>query len=213
VAPTAGFHSALRTTSRRERTGATVPEGYAPYVLAAVGGASLFLLWLKVASLAGLRDTSVVTYRWNFLVAAAVIGALLGVLAQFVWGVVAARLGPAVGTEAKPRAARLVWGASAAPQVIALALLVPLDLLIVGPASFTSQKLEDPVASAWAALSIALSVALAVWSIFLFVKGLEVVAGLRPMRAAVAAVAAAGCLAAVVIVFRFLAVLLSGAVS
>ena len=68
---------------------------------------------------------------------------------------------------------RLVWGAGAFPQVFALLLLLPLDLLIVGTDTFTSERLDDPLATGWAAFSIAMAVSLTVWSVYLFVRGVE----------------------------------------
>ncbi|MGH2755777.1 MAG: hypothetical protein ACRDLB_15280, partial [Actinomycetota bacterium] len=105
---------------------------------------------------------------------------------------------------------RMAWGASSFPQVFGVLLLVPLDLLIVGPHTFTSAKLEDSVASAWAALSIAVAVSLLLWSLYLFIKGLSVVAGIRMPRALAASSAALLCLVAIVVGFRFLAVALAG---
>jgi hypothetical protein len=103
----------------------------------------------------------------------------------------------------------MVWGASAFPQVFGM-LLVPLDLLIVGPETFTSAKLADSVASAWAALSIAVALALTLWSLYLFVKGVSVVSGIRSRKALAASSAAFLCLVVVVVAFRFAAVALAG---
>lgn len=212
IAPSAGFHAALRSADRRERVGDTPPEGYSPYVLGALGGAAALLLWLKLSALVGLRADSAATYRWSFLVGAGLVGALIGLAAQFLWGSVAARGATLLDAEVKPREARLVWGASAFPQVFALVLLLPFDLLIVGSSSFTSARPGDPVASAWAALSIALSLALAAWSVLIFVKGIEVMAGSKSRL--VGGLALAGlCLGVVLAGFRFGATALVGALT
>jgi hypothetical protein len=135
------------------------------------------LLWLKLGSLLGTREISAADFRWSYLVAATIGGALIAVVAQALWGLGAAasfRLG---GRPTRARDLRLVWGASAFPQVLALLLLLPLDVLIVGPETFMSTRLTDPLATGWAAISIALAVSLAVWSTYLFARGIQVVMG------------------------------------
>ena len=213
VAPKAGFEAAARSTQRRARLGDSPAEGYAPYVLGALGGAAAMLLWLKVSVLAGLRVDSTVTFRWSFLVAAALVGGILGLIAQFVWGLLGTRLIERIGGEVTVREIRMVWGASAFPQVFGLLVLVPLDLLIVGPSTFTSARLADSVASAWAALSIAIALSLTLWSLYLFIKGVSVVSGIRLRKALGASTVALLCLAVVVLVFRFAAVALAGGTS
>lgn len=130
-------------------------------------------LWLKIGGIAGLRDVARVEFRWSYLVVAAVAGALLALVAQLVWGYVGAATMRALGGLVPARHLRIVWGASALPQVFALVLLLPLDLLIVGPDTFTSERLTDPLATGWAALSIALAVSLTLWSGYIFVRGVE----------------------------------------
>lgn len=209
VAPTAGFAAAFRAADRRKGTNTAPAEGYAPYVLAAVGGIALVLGWLKLSGLAGLRADSAITFRWGFLAVAAVIGAGLALGAQFLWGLI----GPRVAMlEAEPDHGdfRLVWGAAAAPQLLVIFLLLPGDILIAGPAAFTSQRLADPVTSMWVALSAALTVACAIWSGFLLMKGLEALTGLPPMRRLAVSGAALGCLAGLLALFRFGALAVAG---
>lgn len=213
IAPDAGFRAALRSADRKERTGDSTPEGYSPYLFGALGGASAILLWLKISALVGLRAESAATYRWGFLVAAALLGAVLGLGAQFLWGAVVARTPGVLGGKVKPREARLVWGASAFPQVFALALLLPIDLLVVGPSTFTSIRPPDSVGTMWAALSIALGIALAAWSLLIFMKGVEVISGTGTVRSMAGFGVALACLALVVAVFRFGATALVGALS
>lgn len=150
------------------------------------------ILWLKVGSLIGARSVAQSDFRWSFLIAVAIGAAALALAAQALWGVLGSRL-----LDTPARALRLVWGASAFPQVGALAFLLPLDLLIVGPATFTSTRLDDPVATGWAALSIALSISLAIWSLFLFFRGVEVAADLDKNRALGATALGLGCAVAV----------------
>lgn len=208
VAPTAGFEAARRQAERRARTGQGRAEGYAPYVLAAIGGAALFVLWLKLSALLGLRDVAPDDFRWSFLIGATVIGAVVALIAQWLFGAIAAR-----AVDAPSEQLRMVWGAAGFPQAFALLFLLPCDALVVGPEAFTSAKLEDPVSSAWAALSIAVGVALALWSWGLLVKGLQVVAGVRLRTALLVTVGAAVCLGVVVAGVRFAAVGLMGSLT
>ena len=196
---------------RKERAGTRLPEGISTYILAAAGGAALVLLWLKVSGLIGLRDDSAHSFEWWFIAAGCGLGVLLALLAQLVWGVVGTRVVSRMGGSTNARATRLVWGASAFPQVAALALLLPADLLIVGPDTFTSRTPADAVASVWAALSAAVAVALAVWSLCLFVVGTEVAAGVKVSRGIAAGAAATMCLALIVLAFRVGAVAIVGA--
>jgi hypothetical protein len=167
IAPKQGFEAAVKAADRRSRAAQKPAEGVMPYVLSALGGAALFMLWLKVGGLLGLRLAPRDSFRYVYLFGAMGIGAVLGLCAQVLWSTVA----PWTLRERVPRRnLRLLWGAAALPQVFAL-LLVPLDLLIVGPETFTTARLEDPLGAAWAAFSIALGAAFAVWAAFLFVRG------------------------------------------
>ena len=210
TAPRAGFQAAVKATARRERAGTTPAEGYAPYVLAAVGGAMLFLLWLKVSPLLGLRAASAQAYRWEFVLFAGVLGALFSLLGQLAWSFVGGAAIKALGGDTARRDLRLVWGAALAPQMGALVFLLPFDLLIVGPELFTSAKLDDTVASAWAALSVALGLSLAVWSLVILVRGVEVVSKLGLRRASLAVLGCVVTTAVVVLLFRMGAVALAG---
>ena len=183
LSPRAGFSDVFGVARRREQTGTRPAEGVAPYILAALGGSALMLLWLKLGSLLGIRDVAAVEFRWAYLVVAAIAGALLALVAQLIWGYVGAAVVRATGEHTSARDMRVVWGASAFPQIIGLAFLLPLDLLIVGPDTFTSEKLVDPLSTGWAALSIAFSLSLAVWSLFIFVRGVEVAASVSFIKA------------------------------
>lgn len=199
LSPHDGFAAAFRTADRRARAGRRPAEGISPYVLAAVGGAALMSLWLKIGALGGFREVCSNGYVAAFLAVALVLGGLLGLLAQLLWGGVGLPLLRSMRSDETSRGfLRLVWGASAFPQVVVLALLLPLDLLIVGTDSYTSGSLEDPVATAWAAFSIAIGISLAVWSLYLFVRGIEVAGGISFWKAVTASAAAALCLVLVV---------------
>jgi hypothetical protein len=209
IAPNAGFAAALRAAERRKKTNTTPTEGFTPYVLAAVGGIALVFGWLKLSGLAGLRAGSATTFRWSFLIAGAVIGALLALGAQFLWGYVGPRTA-ILEDKLGGSDFRLVWGVAAAPQLLVIFLLLPGDLLIAGPAAFTSQRLADPVTSMWVALSAALTVACAIWSAFLLLKGLEALTELPLSRRLAIAGTAVGCLAGVLVLFRFAAIAIAG---
>ncbi|MEA2499496.1 MAG: hypothetical protein QOH26_1901 [Actinomycetota bacterium] len=170
----------------------------------------MVLLWLKLSGLIGLREDSARAFEWWFLAAGCGLGVILALLAQAIWGAIGARVVARMGGSASPRALRLVWGAAAFPQVAALVLLLPADLLIVGPDSFTSRVPSDAVAAVWAALSVAIAVALAVWSLCLFVIGVGVAARVKVSRSLAAGAAATMCLALIVLAFRFGAVAIVG---
>lgn len=143
----------------------------------------MMLLWLKLGSLLGVRDVAQVEFKWSYLVVAAVAGALLGLIAQLIWGYVGAAAARAFGGRTPARDLRVVWGASDFPQVIGLAVLLPLDLLIVGSDTFTSEKLSDSLATGWAAISIAFSLSLGAWTLFIFVRGVEVATSVSVVKA------------------------------
>jgi hypothetical protein len=183
LAPRDGFAAAFRTSERRARAGERPPEGWAPYVLGATGGAAVMSLWLKAGARGSRGGADPGSVDPALLVAALVAGALLVLGGQLLWGVVGPWLADRLGGCALGRDLRLVWGAAALPQTLSLAVLVVLDLLVVGPSLYGGGPLADPLGRAWAALSIALALALAVWSLWLFVRGLQVAGGLDLARA------------------------------
>lgn len=182
--------------ARRERADLRPAEGVAPYVLAAFEGAAVMLLWLKIGGLVGLRELPAADFRWANLGASLVLGALLGLGGLALWGRVGPFLLDLLHGDTARRDCRMVWGASGLPQVATILVLLPLDLLLVGPAVFATDKLVDPIATAWAAFSIAVALGLAVWSVFLFLRGTEVTASLPAGRALVAGAGALFCLGA-----------------
>lgn len=188
LSPARGFEAAVRAADRRERASQHPPEGMSPYVLAAAGGAAFFLLWLKIGALAGLREASLDSYRAEYLTASVVVGAALGLISQWAWAAVGSRALDTPGSSR--RNLRLIWGTASFPQLLTLVVLLPLDLLIVGPGAFTSDQLGDPLATAWAALSIALGVAFSVWGGYLFVRGIAVTSKAGRVRRAVVVVVA-----------------------
>jgi hypothetical protein len=173
IAPAAGFEAAFRSAERRERAGRKPAEGTSPYVMAFLGGAALMSLWLKVAGMTGVRNVSAAEVRWHYMLGALVGGGLLGILGQNAWAAFA-RLAAKERVRPPARDLRMVWGAAALPQVIGLVVLLPLDLTIVGMQTYATDKLADPVSTMWAAMSIAIAVSLAVWSLILFVRGTQI---------------------------------------
>jgi hypothetical protein len=211
--PDEGFEAMFAATERRARTGQSrVPEGVAPYLLSAVGGAAAMLLWLKIGGLLGARRVAPESFGWATFTTALVVGATVVVLAQLLWASVGSRF---IGADeaVAGRDLRLVWGVAAFPQVLSLVLLLPLDLSIGGRASYATTRLGDSLALTWAAVSIALGVALAAWSLFLFVCGLRV--ALRSdERSTLAAITfgAIVCAGAVVAALSAALVVLAGAI-
>ena len=198
LTPGHGFEAAARAAERRARAGRRPIEGISTYLLSGIGGAALASLWLKVGALLKLRAVCTNEYIAGFIVASFVLGAVLAWIAHALWGVVGPRVVTAVRGETSSSEMRLVWGASALPQVFVLLVLLPLDLILVGSNTFTTQPLDESLATAWAALSIALAMSLAVWSLYLFVRGLQVVAGLSFKRALVGLAVAVLCFGVVV---------------
>ena len=198
LGPKEGFAGAFKVVDRRARAATKPAEGYGSYALAFVGGAALVILWLKLGSLLGLREFCTDQRVAAYLTLSLVVGGLLGLAAQALWGVAGTKAFDAMHAPARAADLRLVWGASAFPQVLALVLLLPLDLLIVGGDSFTSRPLVDTVSTAWAAFSIAAALSFSVWSLYLFVRGTEVATSSRIGRGLVGAGIALLCLVAVV---------------
>jgi hypothetical protein len=171
--PTEGFQSAVKAADRRKRVAQRPAEGVTPYVLGALGGSAFLLLWLKLGGLAGLREASARSYRPVYLVLAVVAGSVVGLIGQLVWGFVGARV---LSENASSSDMRLVWGAASLPLCGVVLILLPLDLLIAGPEIYTTERLDDPLATAWAAFSMAVGIVLALWAAYLLVKGVKVAA-------------------------------------
>lgn len=210
VSPQEGFRAAFARADKRQRHGARIPEGAAPFVMGACGGAALMFLWLKVGGLLGLRSMAPSDFRWSYVVVAAVGGALLGFVAQAVWGSIGRVVLGRLDAPTTPARMRIAWGASALPQVFALLVLFPLDVAITGRSLFTGERVTATFPAIWAALSVALSVSLAAWSAYLFWRGLQVGSGASPSHTSIAMGAALGCLVVVVVAFLVAAVGLAG---
>ncbi|HEX2196296.1 MAG TPA: hypothetical protein VHJ76_05155 [Actinomycetota bacterium] len=198
VSPASAFVPALKRVEASA-------EGTSTFVLAALGGAAAMLLWLKVRALVGFRAVAPSDFHWGYFVTSLLFAAIVGVLAQLAWSFAAPRAGgPDAGS---PRSFRAVWALSAFPQLPVLLLLLPLDLLFVGDKAFTATDGGDTVALAWMALSTALAVSLAAWSLYVFVRGTHVAT--RAPAPQSAGVAALSLVSVAVVVAVFAAVLIA----
>jgi hypothetical protein len=155
-------------------------------------------LWLKVGAMAGWREVCTDRFVGLNIGAAFLLGAILGLAAQGIWGMAGPLMVRGLRGETNGRSLRLVWGASEFPQVVALVLLLPLDLLIIGTDAYTTASLDDPLSTAWAAFSIAIGISLTVWSLFLFIRGVEVAGGVGFWKAVAATGAAIMCWVALI---------------
>jgi hypothetical protein len=199
VAPAAGFEAAISTADRRARSGESLAEGLTPYVLSILGGSSLMIGWLKIGGLLGGRDVDPTQFGFAELIFALVTGAVLAMLGQAVFGVVASPVSRAFRGGLSGRDARIVWGAAAFPQAFTVLVLLPLDLIIVGPEIFATTKPGDSLATGWASVSIALGLLMTGWSISLFARGVPIVGHLNLLRAIGAVIVAAACLSLVIV--------------
>ena len=130
-------------------------------------------LWLKVTGLVQLADRSVAETGWDTVLPALGLGGVLGVVAYLLWTRFAAGLTGAGDRKASSNRLRVAWAFSDFPLAMYALLILPLDLLIVGPEVFSTDRPDGTFAMVWSALSVAVLVAVAVWSIFLFIRGLE----------------------------------------
>lgn len=179
----------LRTILFAPREGFASVAGYeagskTPLVLVFLGGAAIALLWLKVGALLGVRDFCESRFLAGYIASTALLGGLIALPASALWSVAGSALGPVLhGERPSPGILRFVWGAAAFPLVVATLVLLPLDLLVVGPRSFTTEELTEPLSTAWAAFSLALGLSAVAWGIWIFLRGYSVTVGVRMRRA------------------------------
>jgi hypothetical protein len=200
----------LAVTEQRRDQGFRTPEGAAPSVLAALGGAALILVWLKISGLTELRALTATDFRWAYLFVSLAVGVVAGILAQLMWSVVAAWAAQRMGRRVDQAELRAVWGAASFPLVFILFPLLALDVLLVGPASFTTERLSDPLSTGWAAISIAMGVALVIWWMFLLTRGFSATTGFSVWRSLPAPLVALVCAAGLMVGVRGLGLLLGG---
>ena len=208
--PATGFAAALSNADRREQLGRRPSEGFAPILFAAVGGAGMILAWLKFGTLVGLRHSHAGHRVWVYVLVTALIGAVIGVVALALWGLVGPWLLRSLSDHVTPRDLRIIGGLSGVPQLFALIVLLPIDAVLSGPATFTSQRMPTPVAEVWAAVSVAVAAGLAVWSAVLLIRGVQDVTGARLLQATGVGAVAICCLVVVTVGLLAGAVALSG---
>ncbi len=178
VSPAAGFSDYVGEVESRPGKGRA-----AAVLLGGLLGSSLWLLWQKVNGIMQLRESGC-PFRWHYLVGVVVIGALLGMLCEVLWAQGAAFASKRMGGRGTASGFRLVWGAASLPHVGALLVLLPLDLLLVGTDAYRAVETEATGGSVWRALSVAFSLALVVWSLWLLFRGSQAVAQVSSRRAA-----------------------------
>ena len=173
--------------------------GRASYFFTFFGGAALALLWLKIGALIGVREFCEPRYLGGYVAAAAAMGGLLALPVASLWSLGGSSLGPVLhGEKPSTGTMRFVWGAAAFPSIVAMAVLLPLDLLVVGPETFTTEELREPLSTAWAAFSLALGVSALGWGLWILLRGYAAATEV-PTRRALVGVALALAVVAVVI--------------
>lgn len=203
----ATVRSIVLTPDEAMAAAVAAPERATTFVLAALGGAGLMSWWLKFAGLIGLRNASADGFEWALLGSALVAGAILGVLALVVWSAVMPFAVRALGGAITARELRIVWGMSSFPLVVALVPLAAIDLLVVGPQSFTTDRLGNALETAWLAVSIAVASSLVAWWLVLMVRGVKTAASLDIAKATVTLAAAVVALGLAVAAIRGVLVL------
>ena len=206
ISPKSGFRGAMRAGVAERASASPLPA-----FLVFLGGAASLLVYLKLSGLMGLRELAVDDFKWSAFFPLLLLGALAGVGAYFLW----ARLGPSVarnlGGKTSAERLRLAWSFADFPLATYLALILPLDLLLVGPEVFATEELDGTVAMVWGAVSVALALSAALWSAFLLWRGIEAATGVRGGKTFVMLVVGFGCYVAVaallIILIRLLEVL------
>ncbi len=137
------------------------------YLLTALGGSALLLLYFKVRSVFNIWDAETIRFRTGPFVALLVIGAIVALIARWLFS----RAVPLLVAGAAPRKLRVVWAGAMFPLLLLPLIVLPLDLVIAGTGAFT-RDWSGSAAIAWAGASTALSMGLLLWSLVLFVLGL-----------------------------------------
>lgn len=177
--PGDGFKRALRLSRGKDssRAGAMLIP-----TLAAFGGAYLMLLFLKVRGLIGFEGVTAAEFRWGVFALALTVGAVVGVIAHFLFGALARPLVARSGKRCESRDLRTIWGVAVFPIALFFVLIVGLDIVIGGRDVYLASMDGDTLITGWAAGSLVLTVCAAAWSIYLFVRGLGVAGDMRPSR-------------------------------
>jgi hypothetical protein len=145
-------------------------------------GVATMALWLKITGITQLAERTRDEATWGSVSAAVLVGAVFGALGYLLWGWIGSKLLASGEARASRDRLRLVWAFSVFPLAAYALAFVPLDLLLVGPEIFSTDRLDGSFAMVWAALSVAIGVSAAAWSVYLFWRGVEVVTGERGRR-------------------------------
>jgi hypothetical protein len=188
--PENGFASAFKIARRRARAKDLPIEGRAPIVFSALSGMSTMLLWLKLGGLVDVREMARNDFKWSYLLVAMILGLLLGIAVQRIWGWLGPRVIDRLHGESPGWQQRLIWGAASFPQILTLLVLLPVDLFVVGAGTFTTDRLDETYRTVWAALSISIELALVAWSVYLFARGISVATEMNRSRVLMATLVA-----------------------
>ncbi|MDQ3986818.1 MAG: hypothetical protein M3280_10020 [Actinomycetota bacterium] len=146
-----------------------------------IGGFALLMIWFKVRSLFGLLDVEGLEFKWGPFVTLMVLAAILALSSSYLFSLLAASLARRLGGRGSSGELRAVWGAAAFPSIAIPLLIFPLDLLAVGTAAYTGDW-EGTFETAWAAISCALAISLAIYCSFLLFRGVSESTGLGRAR-------------------------------
>jgi hypothetical protein len=197
VSPRVGFTSALRKGGAQQAT-----RSFLLVLVVLLDGVATMALWLKITGITQLAERTRAEASWGAVLAAVLLGAAFGAFGYLLWGWVGGKLiAQGDGGSSRDRL-RLVWAFAVFPLAAYALVFLPLDLLLVGPEIFSTDRLDGSFAMVWAALSVAIGVSAAAWSGYLFWRGVEVVTGERGRRvfgSVALATACAGLLYAVIL--------------
>ena len=173
VSPRNGFRSAMRNGNAK-----AIASSPVSVLLVILGGMATMLMWLRLTSLFRIFDRPISSIEWSFVLGGLALGAILAAISYVVWTRLAPRMIDTDRDLSKDRL-RVAWSFSDFPLALYAAVLLPLDLLIVGPEIVSTDRLDGTFAMVWSAVSLALLMALAAWSIYLFVIGVDSASGTR----------------------------------
>lgn len=151
-------------------------------LLAALGGAFLTLLFLKVRGVIGFEGITPSEFRWRDFSLVLVAGALAGIIGHYLFGWLAQALVARDGKRASARDLRTVWGVAGVPVALAFVLFLVLDVLIGGRDVYLTPREGDSLVMGWAIGSLVLALGAAAWSFLLFLKGIGITGEMRPSR-------------------------------